>query len=95
MKGSIMMNYESDIKSADYLYMVCREHPLLVISTDSGIGKYHFSCIGFKQNKMLIEFNLVMDNDYHDSKWISENIGKKYYLTVPQFLNAYKKYAIA
>ncbi len=89
------MNYEGDIKSADYLYLVCREHPFLVISTESGIGKYHFSCIGFKENKMLIEFNLVMDNNYYDSQLISENIGKKYYLTVDQFLYVYKKYAIA
>tara|TARA_B110000467_G_scaffold49731_1_gene45624 strand:+ start:960 stop:1247 length:288 start_codon:yes stop_codon:yes gene_type:complete len=95
MKGSTMRNYKSESKSADYLYMVCREHPLLVISTESGIGKYHFSCIGLKQNRMLIEFNLVMDNDYHDCKSISENIGKKYYLTVNQLLKAYKKYAIS
>ena len=95
MKGNIMVNYQYDTKPADYLYMVCRENPVLVISTESGIGKYHFSCIGFRQNKMLIEFNLVMDNDYLDSQLISENIGKKYYLTVKQFLNAYKKYAIA
>ena len=90
-----MKNYEKDTKSADCLYMVCREYPLLVISTESGVGKYHFSSIGFKQNRMLIEFNLIMDNDYIDSQYISENIGNKYYITVNQFLNAYKKYAIA
>ena len=54
-----MENHEKDTKSADYLYMVCREYPLLVISTESGVGKYHFSSIGFKQNRMLIEFNLI------------------------------------
>ena len=95
MKGRIMRNYVKELKSADYLYLVCRENPLLVISTESGIGKYHFSSIGFKQNRMLIEFNLIMDNDYIDSQYISENIGNKYYITVNQFLNAYKKYAIA
>ena len=94
-KGRIMKNYGNDAKSADYLYMVCREYPLLVISTESGIGKYHFSSIGFRQNRMLIEFNLIMDNDYIDSQFIQEKIGGKYYLTVNQFLNAYKKYAIA
>ena len=90
-----MKNYEKDIRSADCLYMVCREYPLLVISTESGVGKYHFSSIGFRQNRMLIEFNLIMDNDYIDSQFIQEKIGGKYYLTVNQFLNAYKKYAIA
>ena len=90
-----MKNYEKDTKSADCLYMVCREYPLLVISTESGVGKYHFSSIGFRQNRMLIEFNLIMDNDYIDSQFIQDNIGGKYYLTVNQFLNAYKKYALA
>ena len=32
----------SNNSSIDYLYKVCREHPLLVISTPHGIGKYHF-----------------------------------------------------
>ena len=69
-----MKNYEKDTKSADCLYMVCREYPLLVISTESGVGKYHFSSIGFKQNRMLIEFNLIMDNDYMDSQLIQDKI---------------------
>jgi len=90
-----MQNYERDISSADYLYMVCREYPLLVNSTENGVGKYHFSCFGFKENRMLIEFSLIMDIDYIESHSILENIGNKYYLTVNQFLNAYKKYAIA
>ena len=90
-----MKYYKQDIQSADYLYMVCREYPLLVISTESGIGKYHFSCIGYKHNEMLMEFDLIIDSDFIDSKVISEKIGSKYYLTVNQFLNAYKKYAVA
>ena len=90
-----MRNYEKDTKSADFLYMVCREYPLLDISTESGVGKYHFSSIGFRQNRMLMEFNLIVDNDYIDSQFIQENIGGKYYLTVNQFLDAYKKYALA
>ena len=90
-----MRNYENEMKSADYLYMVCRDHPVIVISTESGIGRYHFNSIGFRKNTMLIEFNLIMDNNYSDSKVIQNNIGGKYYLTVNQFLNAYKKYAIA
>jgi len=90
-----MRNYEKDTRSADCLYMVCREYPLLVIATESGVGKYHFSSIGFTKNRMLIEFNLIMDNDYIDSKFIQDNIGGKYYLTVNEFLNACKKYALA
>tara|TARA_B000000565_G_C23622342_1_gene315508 strand:- start:235 stop:507 length:273 start_codon:yes stop_codon:yes gene_type:complete len=90
-----MNNHKVDTRSADYLYMVCREHPFLVISTESGVGKYHFSSIGFKQNQMLIEFNLILDDKFSDSQIINENIGDKYYLTVAQFLIACKKYALA
>ena len=60
--------------SIGYFCKVCRDHPLLVISTPHGIGKYHFSSIGFRQNRMLIEFNLIMDNDYIDSQFIQDNI---------------------
>ena len=81
--------------SIDYLYKVCKEHPLLVISTPHGIGKYHFNCIGYKRDQVLIEFTLMIDNNFKDSDNISTEIGNKYYLTIAQFLLAYKSLAIA
>ena len=45
--------------SVDYLYKVCKEHPLLVISTPHGVGKYHFNCIGYKNRELLLEFTLI------------------------------------
>ncbi len=95
MKGSNMQNYDRDIQSADYLYMVCRQNPLLVISTESGVGKYKFSCIGFKHSRMLLEFTLMIDVEFEDSQTIHEDIGDKYYLTIDQYLNVYKKSACA
>ena len=85
----------SNKSSIDYLYKVCKEHPLLVISTPHGIGKYHFNCIGYKNNKVLIEFILLIDNNFKDSDTISTEIGDKYYLTIYQFLLAYKNLAFA
>ena len=90
-----MQNYDRDIQSADYLYMVCRQNPLLVISTDSGVGKYKFSCIGFKHSRMLLEFRLMIDLDFEDSQAIHNDIGDKYYLTIDEYLNAYKQSACA
>ena len=90
------MNYAAyDLKSADYLYLVCRQYPLLVISTECGVGKYHFNCIGYKKSEMMLEFKLVKDSEYEASKDIAEKIGEKYYLTVIQFLKAYKNFALA
>ena len=81
--------------SVDCLYKVCREHPLLVISTPHGIGKYHFNCIGYKNSQLLIEFTLIVDNNFKDSDNISTELGNKYYLTISQFLLAYKNLAFA
>ena len=81
--------------SVGYLYKVCREHPLLVISTPHGIGKYHFNCIGYKNSQLLFEFNLVIDHNFKDSDLISTEIGNKYYLTINQFLLAYKNLAFS
>ena len=90
-----MQNYDRDVHSADYLYMVCRQNPLLVISTESGVGRYKFSCIGFKQKRMLLEFKLMIDSEFKDSQNIHEDIGDKYYLTIDEYLNAYKNSAYA
>ena len=90
-----MQNYNRDIQSADYLYMICRQNPLLVISTESGLGKYKFSCIGFKNSQMLLEFTLMIDIEFEDSQTIHDDIGNKYYLTIDQYLNAYKNSAYA
>jgi len=81
--------------SVNCLYKVCREHPLLVISTPHGIGKYHFNCIGYKNSQLLIEFILIVDNNFKDSDNISTELGNKYYLTISQFLLAYKNLAFA
>ena len=88
---------EISIKSnyTDYLYIVCKEYPLMVINTECGTGKYHFNCIGYKSSKLLLEFQLIIDDQYKDSEIISSSIGNKYYLTVNQFLIAYKSFASA
>ena len=81
--------------SIDYLYKVCKEHPLLVISTPHGVGKYHFNCIGHKNSQVLLEFILIIDHSFKDSDIISTELGNKYYLTINQFLLAYKNLAFA
>ena len=91
-KQMLTTNNQSSI---DYLYKVCREHPLLVISTPHGVGKYHFNCIGQKNSQVLLEFILIVDHNFKDSDTISTELGNKYYLTINQFLLAYKNLAFA
>ena len=83
------------IKTSDYLYEVCKEYPVMVINTECGTGKYHFNCIGYRANQILIEYSLMLDNHYKDTKHISTKIGDKYYLTINQLLIAYKNLASA
>ena len=81
--------------SVNYLYKVCKDHPLLVISTPHGIGKYHFNCIGYKKSELLLEFTLIIDQEFKDSDTISNELGSKYYLTINQLLLAYKNLAFS
>lgn len=81
--------------SVNYLYKVCKDHPLLVIATPHGMGKYHFNCIGYKNSELLLEFTLVLDNNFKDSDIISAELGSKYYLTINQLLLAYKNLAFS
>ncbi len=83
------------VNVSDYLYEVCKEYPVMVINTKSGTGKYHFNCIGYKSNQLLIEFSLINDIHYKDTIQISSSIGSKYYLTINQLLFAYKNLASA
>ena len=94
MKETQMLS-DNKSSSIDYLYKVCKEHPLLVISTTHGVGKYHFNCIGYKNSKVLLEFTLIIDHNFKDSDVISLELGDKYYLTINQFLLAYKNLAVA
>ena len=91
-KQMLTANNQSSI---DYLYKVCKEHPLLVISTPHGVGKYHFNCIGYKNSQVLLEFTLIIDYNFKDSDVISTELGNKYYLTINQFLLAYKNLAFS
>ena len=83
------------IRTSDYLYEVCKEYPVMVINTECGTGRYHFNCIGYRANQILIEYSLMLDKHYKDTKQISSNIGNKYYLTINQLLIAYKNLASA
>ena len=90
-----MLANNSNQSSVDYLYKVCKDHPLLVISTPHGVGKYHFNCIGYKNRELLLEFTLIVDHNFKDSDAISLGLGNKYYLTINQFLLAYRNLAFA
>ena len=96
-KGDIKMNntLEKKLKNLDYLNEVCIHSPSLLIDTKCGVARYKFNKIGYRDNKLLIEFKLLLESSNNDTTNILYNIGNKCYLTVDQFLYALKYYASA
>tara|TARA_B110000116_G_C16325303_1_gene354226 strand:- start:177 stop:467 length:291 start_codon:yes stop_codon:yes gene_type:complete len=85
-----------DIISSNELFFrsLCSDTPLLVINTPCGVGKYKFNKIGYNnEDCMVLEYKLVEDNKYKNSKNILHNLGEFYYLSATQLLYAFKFYA--
>ena len=81
-------------KSKSFFDSLCNDSPFLVINTPCGVGKYKFNKIGYdNDDKMVLEYKLVEDGKYSDSKNILHNLGKFYYLSATQLLYAFKFYA--
>ena len=81
-------------KSNSFFKSLCNDSPFLVINTPCGVGKYKFNKIGHDNNdKMVLEYRLIQDGKYTNSKNILHNLGKFYYLSATQLLYAFKFYA--
>ena len=76
------------LKSLEELVQIIRER-----KKASPDKSYTYKLLNDIHNNYYLVY--IIDNDYIDSQFIQENIGGKYYLTVKQFLDAYKKYALA
>ena len=84
----------SDVRSKSFLNELCHQSPFLLINTPCGVGKYKFNKIGYDDNKSLVlEYVLINDERYKDTRVISDKLGKYYYLTATQLLYAFKHYA--
>jgi len=94
MKYLHTRNNDSLRNNKSFFKKLCRDSPFLVINTACGVGKYKFNKIGYdNKDKMVLEYILVNDNKYSDSKTILHNLGKFYYLSATQLLYAFKFYA--
>ena len=84
-----------EINQAEYLQEICKETPKITIGTQCGVGMYEFKSIGYRDNKLVLEFKLVMDNKRSDSERIAYNLGNRCVLTAAQYLYAYEYNAFA
>ena len=85
----------NNINNAEFLNEVCKESPNIIIGTQAGVGKYHFSRIGYKNEELILEFKLVRDEKFKDSDNILHNLGDKCFLTASQYLYAFRHNAYA
>ena len=79
-------SYTDDAK---YIMMLCKEKPDIVIKTDFGIGKYKFIKFNELQGHLVLEFELLEDNHFKDTKSINSNIGNTCFLSISQYLYVY------
>ncbi len=84
-----------EINQAEYLQEICKETPQITIGTQCGVGMYEFKSIGYRNNELVLEFTLVMDNKRSDCERIAYNIGNRCVLTAAQYLYAYEYHAFA
>ena len=84
-----------EINQAEYLQEICQATPQITIGTQCGVGMYEFKSIGYRDNELVLEFKLVMDNKRTDCERIAYNIGDRCVLTAAQYLYAYEYNAFA
>ena len=84
-----------EINQAEYLQEICKQTPQITIGTQCGVGMYEFKSIGYRDNELVLEFKLVMDNKRSDSERIAYNLGNRCVLTAAQYLYAYEYNAYA
>ena len=65
-------NLIEEINQAEYLQEICKQTPNITIGTQCGIGMYEFKSIGYRDNELVLEFQLVMDNKKFDCE-ITQN----------------------
>ena len=88
-------NLVEEINQAEYLQEICKETPQITIGTQCGVGMYEFRSIGYRDNELILEFKLIMDNKKSDCERIAYNLGDRCVLTAAQYLYAYEYNAFA
>ena len=84
-----------EINQAEYLQAICKQTPQITIGTQCGVGMYEFRSIGYRDNELVLELKLIMDNKRSDCERIAYNLGDRCVLTAAQYLYAYEYNAYA
>ena len=65
-----------------YIELLCNEKADIILKTEFGTGRYKF--VEFKElrGNLMLEFRLLKDSKYHDTKNIYEHIGGCCFLSI-------------
>ena len=80
----------NQVNSTGYLSQICNQNPYIILKTQCGTGKYSFQNISYRNEELVLEFKLIEDDKYDDTKSIAYNIGDMCFLTASQYLYAFE-----
>ena len=89
MKDRIQNNKKNHIDEREYIEILCNEKSDIVLKTEFGTGRYKFVEFKELQGNVMLEFKLLKDSKYHDTKNIYEHIGECCFLSIEQYLCCY------
>ena len=89
MNNTNGVNKNSSKEETKYLELLCNEKSDIILKTEFGTGRYKF--VEFKElrGNLMLEFKLLKDSKYHDTKNIYEHIGGCCFLSIEQYLYSY------
>ena len=89
MKNITENNKNTKIDEREYIEILCNEKSDIVLKTEFGTGRYKFVEFKELQGNVMLEFKLLKDSKYHDTKNIYEHIGGSCFLSIEQYLCCY------
>ena len=72
-----------------YLEILCQEKSDIVLKTEFGTGRYKFVEFKELQGNIMLEFKLLKDLKFNDTKNIYDHIGGCCFLSIEQYLYSY------
>jgi len=79
-----------NLEMVTYMQEICSEEPFMVIKTKYGVGKFHFEKVIIHDNQILLQFHIVDDKQYKDTKSIVSHFGKTCFISSINYLEAYR-----
>ena len=89
MNNTKGVNKNISKEETKYIELLCYEKADIILKTVFGTGRYKF--VEFKElrGNLMLEFRLLKDSKYHDTKNIYEHIGGCCFLSIEQYLYSY------